>query len=121
MQTDQVIKTLTKMRNAEKATGHRMNGLSPDNAIAQMCFERRDALTQAINLISEYVLATSSDKNRIEIRSVKGWIINFHSPEDGWCAFRTRDGGYVGDPQRFYPLSELLTMIEAIGENNAKK
>jgi hypothetical protein len=50
---EEQIKILEQMRDAEKATADRMHGLSPDNAIAQMCFERRDALTAAISYIRD--------------------------------------------------------------------
>ncbi len=38
-----------------------------------------------------------------------------------WSASSLRDGHYLGDPQRFYPLADLLELVDAvIKEQNAK-
>ena len=55
--------------------------------------------------------------DNVEIQFDRGkFRISYHNYGDVkgmWCAFDRRDGKFIGDPQRFYPLPELLKMIEA--------
>ncbi len=39
-----------------------------------------------------------------------GYRIQYHA-EYRWCASSLRTGAYLGDPQRFYPLRDLLKLL----------
>lgn len=94
------IKTLTEMLTAESETGKRMEKLSPDNAIAQRCFARRDALDAAIKAME--LLEQSS---RIEFGNDYICRLGGNPPEYGLYA--KGEAGY-GDYSSYYEAFTAL-------------